>query len=142
MDAESFDALRLEIYDRAVSVAEEWQVEALLEEIVRRAEDDLASEFGPPEALPADRAEELLVDVETWAALASHVTLEAYAGPVRELGAMHLSRAGWARGVGAQLTKLARLLTGYLIAARNAIGAVGFSIGVGFPAGVSVALNW
>lgn len=142
MNAETFDGLRADVYDRAVAITEDTEVEELLDNIVQLAADDLGSEFGDPEDYTLDNAEDLLASVEAWAALASHVTLEAYAGPVREVGAMHRRLAGWTKGVGATLTKMTGLLARYLAAAKRALGALTYSIGVSFPFGVSVSLSW
>ncbi|MFL5517799.1 MAG: hypothetical protein ACJ8DJ_16700 [Gemmatimonadales bacterium] len=50
--------------------------------------------------------------------------------------------AGWAKGVAARLTRLAALLGGYLTKAQQSLKALSYSIGVSFPAGISVSLSW
>lgn len=84
----------------------------------------------------------MLASVEAWASVASHATAEVYAGPLREVGAMHSRLAGWARSVAAKLTELAHLLADYLSKAMQALSPESFSISVSFPWGVSVGLSW
>lgn len=142
MDDAGFNDYRSYVFDRAGAIVEEPQLEQLLDEMVGQAGDDLATNFGPPEEVEGERAEELLAHLEAWAAVASHATLEVYAGPLREVGALRRRLAGWARGVGARLTRMANLLSSYARAAMQALSAIEFSVGVSFPGGVSVSLTW
>jgi hypothetical protein len=142
MEAELFESLRAEVFERASAVTEETDVEKLLADIGEHAERDLSAEFGGREELHVEEVEGLLASVEAWASLASYVTREVYAGPLREVGAMRLHLAGWAKGVAAALTRLAGLLRGYLARAQQALSALSYSIGVSFPGGVSVSLSW
>jgi hypothetical protein len=144
MQQDRYEAMRPYIYEQASSVLEEPQLESLLDEIFEEANQDLAAEYGGDEApeLDEERAEQLLVLVESWASLASFAVAEAYVGPLREVGAMRIRLAGWAKGVAARLTKLAGLLTSYLRRAMNTLQAMSFSISVSFPGGISVGLTW
>jgi hypothetical protein len=144
MQEDHYEAIRPRVFERSAAVVDEADLQELLDEIVEHAEHDLAAESGGYEGedLSEDRAEQLLVSVEAWASLASHAVNEAYAGPLREVGAMRLRLGGWAKGVAARLTKLARLLSTYLRGAMQSLAAVSFSIGVSFPGGVSVSLGW
>lgn len=147
MEAGRYEYMRESVFERITGISDDEQaLEALLDDIVGQAGEDLYADFGSPADLnigdDTDRAETLLASVEAWASLASFATLEAYAGPIREVGAMHLRLAGWAKGIAARLTKFARLLSGYLVKALNALSAISYSIDVGFPGGLSVGLSW
>jgi hypothetical protein len=144
MQEDRYEAMRPYVFEQAAAVVEESDLQKLLDEIVGEAERDLDAAYGGYERaeLDQERAEQLLVTVESWASLASHAVNEAYAGPLREVGAMRLRLAGWAKGVAARLTKLVALLSSYLRGAMHALQAVSFSIGVSFPGGVSVGLTW
>ncbi len=158
MNDEQFDALRAELYGASAELVEEAQLESLLRDVVDRAREDLREAFGPervtrpswstrlgldrPTSVDRDTADGMLASVEAWASVVSHLTNEAYTGPLREISALKQRLVGWSRGVAARLTELAELLAGYLQKAMQALHASSFSISVGFPIGVSVGLSW
>lgn len=158
MNDAQFDALRAELYGVPAEFVEEAQLESLLLDVIGRAREDLREEFGSkrvtrpswstrlgldrPESVDRDTAERMLASVEAWASIVSHLTNEAYTGPLREIGALKQRLVGWSRGIAARLTELAELLAGYLQEAMQALHASSFSISVGFPLGVSVGLSW
>jgi hypothetical protein len=155
---EQFDDLRAELYGAPAQFVDEVQLDLLLRSVVDRARDDLREEFGVelvkrrswsrrlgldrPENVDRTTAERMLVSVEAWASVVSHLTNEAYEGPLREIGAFKRKVVGWSRGVAARLTELSELLAGYLQKAMEALHASSFSIAVGFPIGVQVSLSW
>jgi hypothetical protein len=147
METERYDHMREAVFARASQISDdEEELEALLNEIVGQAAKDLGAEFGSPEEFDLDddpdRADVLLASIEAWASLASYATYEAYAGPIREVGAMHLRLAGWGKGIAANLTRLTKLLGGYLAKVLKPLNAISYSIDMGFPGGVSVGLSW
>ncbi|MFE5709630.1 hypothetical protein ACFQ7J_02195 [Streptomyces sp. NPDC056501] len=79
---------------------------------------------------------EVLVAVEGWAALASYVVARTYAP------ASPMRFPGWVRGVGIALRRIARLLTVPLNLVARALGCPTYTVGVAFPWGVSVSLDW
>jgi hypothetical protein len=153
-----FDELRAEFYGASAEIIEEAQLESLLRDVIARARDDLRDEFGverptrsswftrlgfdQPASIDPDRAERMLASVEAWASIVSQLTIEAYVGPLREIGAVKQRLVGWSRNVGARLTELAELLAGYLQKAMRALHASSFSVSTGFPIGISVGLSW
>lgn len=141
-DDDLYERLRAEAFAQAVEIQDESQLEDLLDRIAAYAADDLGAVSFDREEISEWEAEELLATVEAWASLASHVTLEAYAGPIREVGAMRLRVGGFAKGVCARLTRLVQLFRSHLTKAMEALSAASFSISVNFPAGISVGLSW
>jgi hypothetical protein len=105
-------------------------IEGMLRQDVDRGWEDELSESGGLDLLGA---------VEAWAGLASATVGRLYAPaspwPRRQL-------AGWAKSIAKRLRQLTNLLLTPLRAAANALGASSYSIGLNFPWGVSVALNW
>jgi hypothetical protein len=158
MNDAQFEELRAELYGSSAEIVDEMQLEELLRDVLARAREDLYDQFGVERAtgpswrdrlglpradnLNPERAERMLASVEAWASIASHLTIEAYVGPLREVGAVRQRVVGWSRSVVARLTDLADLLAGYLQKAMHKLKASSFTISVGFPVGVSVGLSW
>lgn len=144
MNDVQFDSYRGELYNRVEAIVGEGQLHELLYEVTGAAEADLREQFGAPDGLgdlTEETAQRLLASVEAWASVASHVTYQAYFGPLREVGAMSQKLVGFSRTVEAKLTELANLLKGYLRAAMRSLRAASFTIQAGFPWGVSVGLT-
>lgn len=75
-------------------------------------------------------------EVEAWAGLMSYVVLETY-GPHSAM-----RHAGWYADVPRRLRRTCGRLSGPLRWVAGKTGALGFSVGVSFPGGVSVSLSW
>ena len=122
--------------ERIAALERENDVDSLLGAVAELAEVD-ARDMGP---LDEDGAADVLAAVESWAALASNVVAGYYApaSVFRFRGGL----AGWAKGIAKHLRKIAKILLTPLQAAASALGADSWSIGVGFPWGVSVSLTW
>jgi hypothetical protein len=115
MNDEKFDEFRAELYNETEAIVEEGQLVELLYRVQREAAEDLEDQFGKPSELEEGLNEEdgagLLASIEAWASVSSHVTYQAYFGPLRwEVGAMKKKMMGWARRVESQLIDLAKML--------------------------------
>ncbi len=136
------DEFRADVLESIVSVSDapdeeaELRLEATLNDIGALLERDL--ELGGWESLDAESAMDQLAAIDAWAALVSAAVARIYApaSPWRR------RVAGWAKSVAARLRWLTNLLLAPLRAVAAALGASSYSIGIGFPWGVSVGLNW
>ncbi|GAA2446186.1 hypothetical protein GCM10010273_27650 [Streptomyces lavendulocolor] len=74
--------------------------------------------------------------MEGWASLVSYVVARTYVpqSPFRF--------AGWSYWVAFELRRIAALFERVLQAIARAVGAAGFSVGLSFPWGVTVSLDW
>lgn len=131
-----FDGLRLQFVDRieeARSAEDEEALANVLGEIIEAAHGDLSQTAERGEA-----ADELVTTVDAWASVLSYATTRFYfEGPesIRR-------RGGYSKGVVARLEAATSTFKPFLHKAIGATGASGFSISVGFPLGMSVALEW
>ena len=96
---------------------------------------------------PADPYEELAA-IDEWAGLASHV-VQAFYGPgsdskfddfMQWLGRDKL--AGWSKTAVEKLRKIADALKHKLRIVAKQLGSISYSVGVGFPRGVSIGISW
>jgi hypothetical protein len=120
-------------------------VEASLQEIL----DDLLGELAEDvdsdddwQRLPATddiaAAEHVLASIEAWSALASYVVASLYAPQ----SPFPRGFGGWASGVAERLRDVTTRLHGPMTAVARVLRPDSWSIGVGFPWGVSVGLSW
>jgi hypothetical protein len=79
-----------------------------------------------------------LAAVESWASVASYAVGRFY-GPASP---WPRNVAGWGKKAAGRLRGIANTLAAILRSIIGSVGATGFSIAVGFPWGVSIALNW
>ena len=141
MDGPS-DAIRVGFLNSIASVADapdpeaERRLDATLNDIGALLEGDL--EHGGWESLDAESAMDQLAAIDAWAALISSAVARVYA----PASPWHRKVAGWAKSVAARLRWLTNLLLTPLKAVASALGASSYSIGISFPWGVSVGLNW
>ncbi|MGO9885412.1 MAG: hypothetical protein ACLPV4_20645 [Solirubrobacteraceae bacterium] len=116
---------------------EEQALEGVLEEIEEAIRPDL--EQGPPsEELSEEDAWNQLAAIESWAGVASSATARFYV-PAR---VQPYKLAGWSKKAVARLRSIANTLKPALQALLGALGAVGFSISVSFPWGISIGLSF
>jgi hypothetical protein len=141
MDGPS-DEIRRGMLGSIASVADapdeeaELRLEATLNDIGGLLERDVAT--ADSDALDDESAMDQLAAIDAWAGLISSAVARVYApaSPWRR------GVAGWAKRVAARLRWLTNLLLVPLKAVAAALGASSYSIGVSFPWGVSVGLNW
>jgi hypothetical protein len=83
-------------------------------------------------------ADQTLTAVDEWASVASYAVSWLYApqSPSPE------KMAGWARAISDKLRTIVNALLTALAAAAKSLGALSWSIGLGFPWGISVAVTW
>lgn len=105
------------------------QMEGAIRDDVQRPMPDLTDETVAYDQLGA---------IEAWASAISTVVGRVYAptSPWRR------RVAGWAKNVASRIRWLTGLLLTPLRTIASALGASSFSIGLGFPWGVSVSLSW
>ncbi|MFF4369656.1 hypothetical protein [Streptomyces sp. NPDC001594] len=89
-----------------------------------------------PNISPESDPFESLTAIEGWASLASYVVARTYApqSPFRY--------PGWTHHVGRLLRRIATQLRSELLKIAQFLGATGCSVGVSFPWGLSVSLDW
>jgi hypothetical protein len=119
---------RTYIAEQADGITTEDAVDGLLAEIAGAVREDARA------GQPADD----LASVEAWAALASYA-VGRYYGPSSPL---RKDIAGWSNKAVERLREIANVLAERLRALVGYVGATGFSVAVGFPWGISIALNW
>jgi len=113
-----------------------------LHELLYRIEATLRDDL-PIVGLTEDEGLGELAAIEAWASLASDAVLALYAP-----GSWNLLRrnghhvAGWSREAAERLRAIAGALMNQLAAVAALLRAVGFSIGVSFPWGISVSISW
>jgi hypothetical protein len=97
---------------------------------------DLAG--GWDETLDEDAAFDLLGAIDSWASLISGAVARIYApaSPFKP------GFGGWSKAIGKRLRWLTNLLLAPLRTVANVLNASSYSIGLNFPWGVSVGLNW
>jgi hypothetical protein len=107
---------------------------------VRRVQQAATAQRAGEQVLEPDLAagDEVVATVQEWASVVSYV-LGAVYGPASP---MPRQLVGWAKTVTARLQRITKLLLTPLSAAAQVTGASSWSIGVGFPWGVSVGLTW
>jgi hypothetical protein len=138
------DAIRSAVYEGASGIDSEDQLDALLETLEYQIASSSAEDYQilqgysdrPPDE---DEATALLAAVDAWASLASHAVAQFYAPASPWPGR---GFEGWSKRVVERLRKIASMLRGALEVAVRALNAVGFSIGVSFPWGISISVGW
>jgi hypothetical protein len=116
------------VHERAQELESEEQVDELLGQI----EGALSEDMG------AENPEEDLAAVEAWASVASYVVARFYA----PASPWPRDVAGWSRKAAERLRRISSKVADVLRSIVGQVGATGFSIGVAFPWGISIALNW
>ena len=118
-------------------IGDEAELENLLEVIEVAIRRDL-EESPPRHAVDEDDAWSQLAAIESWAGVASNATALFYA----PASPWPQSVAGWSKKAVAKLRSIANTLKPALQALLGALTAVGFSIGVSFPWGISIGLSF
>lgn len=122
---------------QARDLGDEVELERVLEEIEGAIHRDL--EQGPPsEAVTEEDAWNRLAAIESWAGIASDATAHFYA----PASPWPHNVAGWSAKAVARLRSIANTLKPALQALLHALHAVGFSIAVSFPWGISIGLSF
>jgi hypothetical protein len=126
------DALRRRIGEGLSRIEDEAALSDLLGVIQGELARDSATGFG-------QESEQLLVAVDAWAGLASHVIARFYApaSPWRRF-----DLAGWGQGAITRLRDIGSSLALPLGHAAKGSGAVSWTISVGFPWGISIGITW
>ncbi len=119
---------REEVKRRLDDFNNEEALEGLLTEINGALNED--AEVGDPE--------NDLAAIESWASLASYAAGRFYA----PASPWPRDVAGWSTKAVERLRGIANTLAERLRTIVGVVGATGFSVGVAFPWGVSIALNW
>lgn len=116
---------------------EEEELEGVLEEIEDAIRRDL--EQGPPaDQLSEEDAWSQLAAIESWAGVASNATARFYA----PASPWPHNIAGWSQKAVARLRSIANTLKPALQKLLAVLHAVGFTIGVSFPWGISIGLTF
>jgi hypothetical protein len=108
--------------------------EGQLVEILARIEDELEADL----AEGGDDGPAGLAAVDAWAGLASYAIGRFYA----PASPWPYQKGGWDKMAPERLRRIGESLRGPLEQAARALGAASWSIGVGFPWGVSVSVTW
>jgi hypothetical protein len=138
---DDFESRRAEVRERVRSSGgTEGALVELLSDIDIWMSDDLR--LYVDDGLDRTEAFAVLAAAEAWASLVSFATQEFYGGDFPEVGTPFRRFAGWERDVPRRLRELADRFVDPLRAVVRALGIDGFSIGVSFPLGVSLSLNW
>ena len=128
---------------RSISHRDEAILETVLNDIAEAARQDVEASPLLREERRGDLTEEeawtLLGAVDSWASVASYAVSSVYAPQ----SAIPRGLAGWAKDIGEKLQRVVQMLkSAVATAARRLVGVNGLSIGVSFPWGVTVQLNW
>lgn len=122
---------------RARETDDEQELERVLEDIEQALRSDL--EQGPPrEEASEDEAWDQLAAIESWAGVASHAMARFYA----PASPWPRNVSGWSKKAVAKLRSIANTLKPALQKLVAALHAVGFTIAVGFPWGISIGLTF
>jgi len=137
----AFENARLDV-DALLSSrpASEEALEEALELIGARAEDDLLTR--PDLESDDERAWELLGAVDAWASLASYAFQRVYVEEPADVGSPFRRFKGARPDVMKRLRSCASRFKRPLEAACGVLGALSYSISVGFPLGLSVGVTW
>ena len=117
--------------------ADEAELERVLGDIEEAIRRDL-EQSAPTQALSEQDAWNQLAAIESWAGVASSATARFYA----PASPWPHSLAGWSKNAVARLRSIANTLKPALQAILGALRAVGFSIAVSFPWGISIGLSF
>jgi hypothetical protein len=120
--------------ERVASALGEVSEEDQLDEILGMIEGELEGDLG---AESYDEQSELAA-IDAWAGLASYAVGRFYA----PASPWPFRKGGWDRRAPERLRRIGERLRGPLERAARALGAVSWSISVGFPWGVSIAVSW
>jgi predicted component of type VI protein secretion system len=135
-EGEDFDSIR----DRVVQQVEQArgeQDEGQLSEVLGGISNSAAIDLDRHLAA-GDSPEALVAAVEAWASVHSYAISRFYFEGPQSL----LRRGGFDKRVTRQLQRAAETFEPRLTAVVSALGPSGFSISVGFPWGISIALEW
>ena len=115
-------------------------VEAHLDDLLERVESEMASaiDAGRYVGLSPEEAEDQLAVVDAWAGLISAAVGRVYA----PASPWPRHSAGWGKKIVRRLRRMALRLQAVLKPVSQALGAIGFSISVGFPWGISIGLSF
>ena len=139
---EPSDELRVEIANALDRLTEEVAAgdgkaygEDQLDEILGmiEVEVEVALESGPEENEHSE-----LAAVDAWAGLASYAVARFYA----PTSPWPWHKAGWSKKAPERLRRIANRLRPPLEKAAHALGAASWSVSVGFPWGISIAVSW
>jgi hypothetical protein len=118
---------RKHIAQRMEEVDSEDALDELLDDLERNLSEDMA----------LDKPESDLAAAESWASVASYAVSRFYTQK-----SLRRDYAGWGRRQAKRLRRIADKLADILRQIIAEVGATGFSVGIAFPGGVSIALNW
>jgi hypothetical protein len=116
---------------RADAFESEEELESLLGEVAEEILRDLDSG-------ESAEAQDTLAAVISWTTVVSD-TVARFSAPASP---WKRRVSGWSKAVLDRMQQIAQMLLGSLTAAARALGASSWSIGIGFPWGVSVSLTW
>jgi hypothetical protein len=117
--------------------------EQALEDALEQIENEILRDLYSDDRLTRDElseadAWEQLAAIESWASVASG-TVARYYGPASP---WPRSVSGWSKKAAARLRSIANTLKSALQQVANALQAVGFTIGVSFPWGISIGVSF
>jgi hypothetical protein len=101
-------------------------------------EDVAVSRYRDGAEMSTDEGWDLLAGIEAWAGLASAAVGQVYA----PASPWPRSTSGWGKKAIAALQRVVKVLLTPLQVAAKALGASSWSVGVGFPWGLSISLSW
>jgi len=141
MGNDLFEEARREVETRlAESPADEDALVDILALIGARAEEDLRP--GAEQVANDEQAWELLAAVDAWASLASYAFQSVYAEELPEVGTPFRRFKGAKEDVMKYLRSCVSQFKSALDSACRVLAALSYSIGVQFPWGVSIGLEW
>lgn len=135
-EQEDFDSFReqvVEEVEQARANESEQELSEVLSGISSAAAGDLERHLAE-----SDSAEEAVAAAHAWASVHSYAISRFYYEGPESLW----RRGGFAKRVTRELQEAAKTFESYLTVVVKAVGASGFSVSVGFPFGISIALEW
>jgi hypothetical protein len=117
------------------------EVEQNLDGLLGQLEDQMSQAIEADarfESLTVEDAEEQLAAIDAWAGLISSVIGRVYA----PASPWPRRAAGWDKRIVKRLRRMANKLRAALVPVAAALGAVHFSISVGFPWGIAIGLSF
>lgn len=135
-DGEDFESVRnrvVEEVEEARSDQDEGRLSEVLSGISGAVSADLERHLAE-----GDSADEVVAAIDAWASVHSYAISRFYFEGPQSL----LRRGGFDKRVTQQLQRAADTFESWLTRAVEALRASGFSISVGYPWGISIALEW
>jgi hypothetical protein len=145
------DAFRRQIAISVLAAEDEDELGTVLDAIHAATAENLGR-AQEPQDLDQQQADALLAEIEAWAGLASYAVLQFHSSfePPEGPGGLFKSGKdklvyiwpGWRPDIVQRLRQIGRTLQRPLANVCDALGAAAYTVGTGFPLGVSISITW